>query len=103
MRLRRKHGDAPLRLEINDEQSMDLLASPLLSREREASADRPQVYHSQKENLVSDPSRLQTSTGRPVALMHSESERNFRTILEEQRQQLSDAHSEMLKQERRES
>ena len=33
----------PLGLEINDEQSMDLLASPLFPQEREASADRSQV------------------------------------------------------------
>ena len=88
-----------LDLEINDDQSKHLLASPLFPQEREASGDRSQVYHSHRENLVTDSSRLQTSTERPVALGHSEAERNFRSIFEEQRQQvLSEAHSEILKQ-----
>ena len=90
----------PLDLEINDEQSTELLASPLFPQEREASADRSQVYHSQRENLVSDSSRLQPRQGRPVAWRPSGSERNLRSILEEQRQQLlSEAHSEILNQE----
>ena len=87
---------------INDENSSDLLASPLSSQDREASSDRSQVYHSERENFVPDSCRLETSTERPVALMHSESERNFRSILEEQRQQLlSESPSEISKQERR--
>ena len=52
-------------------------------------------FITQRENLVTDSSRLQTSTVRPVASRHSESERTFRSILEEQRQLLlSKAHSE---------
>ena len=47
----------PLDLKISDEQSTELLGSPLFSQEREASADRSQVYHSQRENLVFDSSR----------------------------------------------
>ena len=48
---------------------------------------------------MTDSSRLQTSRVRPVASRHSESERTFRSILEEQRQLLfSKAHSEILKQ-----
>ena len=39
----------PLDLEINDEQPTELLASPLFPQEREASADRSQVYHSRRE------------------------------------------------------
>ena len=55
-----------------------------------------------EKTLMSDSSRLQSSTGRPVALGHSESERDIAGILEEQRQQLlSEAHSEILMQERR--
>ena len=41
----------PLDLEINDEQTTDLLASPLFPQEREANADRLQVYYSQRENF----------------------------------------------------
>ena len=49
---------------------------------------------------MTDSSRLQTSTVRPVASRHSESERTFRSILEEQRQLLlSKAHTEILEQE----
>ena len=92
----------PLGLDINDGQPMDLLASPPFAQEREASADRSQVYHPERENLESDSSRLQVSTERPVALMLSESETNLRSILAEQRQQLlSEVHSEILKQESR--
>ena len=92
----------PLDLEINDEQPTDLLASPLFPQEREGSADRSQVYHSQKENLMTDSSRLQSSTGDLLLLVHSESEKDITGILEEQRQQiLSDARSEIWKQERR--
>ena len=59
-----------------------------------------QVYHSHRENLMTDSSRLQSSTTRPVAFGHSESERDITRILEEQRQQpLSEAHTEILKQE----
>ena len=44
---------------------------------------------------MTDSSRLQISTVRPVASRHSESERTLRSILEEQRQLLlSKAHSE---------
>ena len=57
-------------------------------------------FISEMENLVSDSFRLQTSTVRPVALMHSEPERNFISILEEQRKQLlPEAHSGILNQE----
>ena len=49
---------------------------------------------------MTDSSRLPTSTVRPVASRHSESERTFRSILDEHRQLLlSKAHSEILKQE----
>ena len=65
-------------------------------QEREASADRSQACYTERENLVS----VSSSTVRPVALMHYESEKNFRSVLEEQRQQfLSEAKSEKLKQE----
>ena len=90
----------PLDLEINGEYSTELLASPLFPQEREASADRSHAYHSQKENLMIDSSKLQTSTERPVASWHSELERSSESILEEWRQQLlSETHSEILKRE----
>ena len=51
---------------------------------------------------MTDSSRLQSSTGRLVALGHSESERDITGSLEEQRQQiLSEIRFEILKQERR--
>ena len=49
---------------------------------------------------MTDSSRLQSSTTKPVAFGHSESERDITRILEEQRQQaLSEAHTDILKQE----
>ena len=75
----------PLDLEINDGQTADLLASPLFPQEGEASADRSQVYRSKRENIMSDSSRLQSSTGRLVAMGHPESERDIIGILEAQR------------------
>ena len=38
---------------LDDEQLRALLASPLLLQEREASAERSQVYHTYTENSVS--------------------------------------------------
>ena len=93
-------ASTPVDLEISDEQLTDLLASPLFPQEREASADRSHVCHTQRENLVSDlvsdSFRLQTSAKRPVASKLFGSEREFRSIQEEQRQQLlSEACSEI--------
>ena len=70
----------PLDLDINDEQRTEFLASLLFPQERESSDDRSQVCHSQRENLVSDSSRLQTRTERSVALRDSESEKHFRFL-----------------------
>ena len=57
-----------------------------------------QTHHkfiTHRENLVSDSSRLQTSTERPAAQRHFELEIELRSIFEKQRQQLlSEAHSE---------
>ena len=44
-----------------------VLASPLYVQEREANADRSQVYHSVRENLMSTSSQDPKSTERPVA------------------------------------
>ena len=52
--------------DFDDEQIRALLAPPLHSqeREREASADRSQVYHSVRENLVLSSSQVPKSTER---------------------------------------
>ena len=43
-------------LDLDDEQIRGLLVSPLYLQEREANAERSQVYHSVRENLVSSSS-----------------------------------------------
>ena len=43
--------------DLHDEQLRALLASPLCLQEREASAERSQVYHSERENLMSSSSQ----------------------------------------------
>ena len=53
--------------DLDDGQIRALLASPLYMQEREASADRSQVYHSVRENLVSSSPQVPKSTGKPVA------------------------------------
>ena len=57
--------------DLDDEQIRALLASPLYLQEREASADRSQVYHPARENLVSSSSQVPKSTWKPVALFSS--------------------------------
>ena len=42
--------------DLDEEQLRALLASPLYPQEREASAERSQVYHSERENLMSSSS-----------------------------------------------
>ena len=54
--------------DLDDEQLIALLASPLCLQEREANAERSQVYHSERENLMSSSSQDPTSTGKPVAV-----------------------------------
>ena len=49
--------------DLDDEQLRALLASPLYFQEREASAERAQVCHSERENLMSSSSQDPTSTG----------------------------------------
>ena len=50
------------------------LAPPLYLQEKEASADRSQVCHSVRENLVSSSSQVPKSTEKPVALFSSKTE-----------------------------
>ena len=54
--------------DLDDEQIRALLASPLYTREREETAERSQVYHCARENLISSSSQDPISTGTRVAL-----------------------------------
>ena len=66
--------------DLDDEQLRALLASPLYSQEREPSAERSQVYHSEHENLMSSSSQDPTSTGKSVALLSSQNRLNQETF-----------------------
>ena len=60
---------APQEADWDDEQVRALLASPRYLLEREASAERFQIYHSEREGLMSSSSQSLNfvSTGKPVA------------------------------------
>ena len=58
----------PLKSDLDDEQIRNMLASPLYSQEREAGADRPQVYHSCRETCVSSSSLFRANAGSPAAV-----------------------------------
>ena len=47
--------------DLDDEQLLDILASPLYLQEREASADRSRVCHSHREKSVSSASHFRTA------------------------------------------
>ena len=53
---------------LDDEQIRNMLASPLYLQEREASADRPRVYHSFREYVVSSSSHFREGAEKPAAL-----------------------------------
>ena len=57
--------------DLDDAQLRAPLASPLYLQEREASPERSQVYHSERENLMSSSPQDPISTGKPVALFSS--------------------------------
>ena len=76
-----KHCDTPPGSDLDDEQLRALLASPLYSQERKASAERSQVYHSERENLISRSSQDPTSTGKPVAVFSSQKRFPWRVLL----------------------
>ena len=71
----------PPESDFDDEQLRALLASPLYLQERGASAERSQVYRSERESLMSsssqDPTTISTGklvgTGKPVAVFSSQS------------------------------
>ena len=66
--------------DLDDEQLRALLASPLYLQEREARAARSQVYHSERENLMSSSSQDPISTGKPVALFSRPNKLNQETF-----------------------
>ena len=61
-------GTPPPESDLDDEQIRALLFSPRYLHEREANADRSQVYHSVEENLMSGSSQDSKSTVTPVAV-----------------------------------
>ena len=61
--------------DLDDDQIRALLASPLYLQEREANAERSQVYHHVRENLMSSSSQDPISMGRPGALLFSSKNR----------------------------
>ena len=71
--------------DLDDEQLRTLVASPLYLQERGASAGRSQVYHSERENLMSSSSQDPTSggTGKLVAVFSSQSMLNLDTFPDE--------------------
>ena len=72
-----------------------------LHQKWEASADQPQVYHSHREEVVTDSSRLQSSTREFVALWHSESKREMppRFLKKTDSSFSQEAYSEIVKRE----
>ena len=65
----------PPESDLDDAQIREMLASPMYLQERDASADRPRVYHIVRENLMSSSSQDPKSTEKPVALFSSKTSR----------------------------
>ena len=67
----------PQEANLDDEQIRALLASPQYLLEREASAERSQVYQSEREGLMSSSCQCLNfiGTGEPVALFSSHQRR----------------------------
>ena len=63
-----------------DEQLHTMLASPLYVQERGANAERLQAYHSERESLMLSSSRDPIVTGKPVAVLSSQSKLNQDTV-----------------------
>ena len=84
----------PPESDFDDEQIRALLASSLYLQEREASADRSQVYHSVRENLVSSSSQVPKSTGKPVAMFSSKRKSSQEAFLD--REDFSSKHQQVL-------
>ena len=62
---------SPPESDLDDGQIRALLVLPLYSQERQASADRSQVYHPVRENSVSSSSQVPKGAVKPVALFSS--------------------------------
>ena len=54
--------------EMDDEHIRNMLASPLYLQEREASADMPQVYHSNEESLLPSSQSISTSAVKALCI-----------------------------------
>ena len=65
---------------LDDVQLRALLVSPLYLQEREASVERSQVYHSERQNLMSISSQDPTSTGKLVAVFSNQNKLNQDTF-----------------------
>ena len=78
--------------DLDDEQLRTLLASPLYVQEREASAEHSQVYHSERENLMSSSSQDPISTGKLVALFSSHNRLNQETFSDREEFSLRHQH-----------
>ena len=85
----------PLEADLDDEQRRTLLASPLYLQERGASAERSQVYHSFRENLMSSSSQDPRlgGTRKPVAVFSNQSNLNQDTFSD--RDQFSLEHQQV--------
>ena len=70
--------------DLDDDQIGALLASLLYPQERGASAERSQVYHSERENLISKSSQDLRSAGKPVAVFSNQSKLNQDTFSDRQ-------------------
>ena len=70
----------PPESDFDDEQHRALLASPLYLHYRGASAERSQVYHCERENLMARSSQDPTSTRKPVAVFSSQNRLNQDTF-----------------------
>ena len=85
----------PPESDLDDEQLRALQVTPLYLQERGASAERSQVYHSERENLMSSSSQDPTSggTGKAVAVFSSQSKLSQDTFSD--RVQFSSTHQQV--------
>ena len=66
---------------MDDDLTRDVLAfTAVLTGEREASADRPRVYHSFRENSLSSSSHFRESAGKPAAVFSHKGKSNQETF-----------------------
>ena len=65
----------PPESDLDDEQTRNMLVSPLYLQEREASADRSRVYHLFSEDSVTSSSHFRESAGKPAAMFSTQESR----------------------------